>query len=66
MPALGLEAVVDAAALGAAALAALPLAGNGGAEVPRPASDANVIGVVRVGFCGCRTMSIFVSFFACA
>ncbi|MEX3959566.1 hypothetical protein B0G57_13032 [Trinickia symbiotica] len=66
MPALAPEAAVGAAALGAAALATPVLAGKGGADVPRPASDANVIGVVRVGVCGCRAMSTFVSFFACA
>ncbi len=48
-PALAPEAV---AADAAAPEAAPALPGNGGAEVPRPASDAKMIGVVRIGVCG--------------
>ena len=70
----------DAAAVGDAAdaadAAAVPVAppaafersvpgGNGGTDVPRPASGAKSIAFLRNGRCGSRTISTFVCCLAC-
>lgn len=39
--------------------------GNGGTDVPRPASGVNSIAFVRNGRCGSRTISTFVCCLAC-
>jgi hypothetical protein len=62
--ALVLAALPEAPLAAAAPDAAPP--GKGGADIPWPASDAKIIGSLRNGFCGWRTVSTFVSFFACA
>lgn len=63
---LAAEALAAAAALAALAVLACPASvGNGGADVPRPASGAKPIAVVRTGRCDSRTMSTWVCCLAC-
>lgn len=59
------EAADAAAAPPLAAFARSVPGGNGGTDVPRPASGVNSIALVRNGRCGSRAISTFVCCLAC-